>query len=590
MTVETADAVPKAAAGLRTKTGPGVRHRVVILGGGFAGVYTAKHLTRMLGSRRDVHVELLSEENYFVFQPLLPEVAAGSISPTHVVNPIRDIIPKAHFRWCKINRVDMLRKVVLVAQGEARALTEVPYDQLVFGLGKVSDFASMPGVSEHGLPMKDLGDAFRLRNHVFRCLELADIEEDPAEKQALLTFVVAGGGFSGVETTGELSEMMHKCLRSFRRIAMADVRLCLVHSGDAVLNQLAPNLGRAAERILRRRNIELILNTRVRAATRHGVYLSNGRFLPTRTFVCTVGNAANPVAKEMLDKGGFVEGKIEGRGVGVLATDLTLACTNRPGYWAVGDNAGVPDPVSLDQLCPATAQFAVRQAKTCARNILATIDGRPLAKFRFKTFGMLASLGRRAAVADIMGMPFSGFLAWCVWRAVYFVKLPGIVRRLRVAVDWNLELLFPRDITQIQTTKTDHLRLDHYEPGELIINKHEIGREVFIMKSGEVEVFQPGENGQAETVVAKLGAGEVFGEKALLDDLPRGASVRATTAVDVLTISRDDFVAIVSKFPPLDDYFEKLMKERYPADLPATASLVERLATPVALPGMNSAG
>src|SRR4051794_14371065 len=272
MTAETAPPAPP-------KPKADARQRVVVLGGGFAGVYTAKHLTRMLGSRQDVHVELLSGENYFVFQPLLPEVAAGSISPTHVVNPIRDLIPKAHFRWCKIIRVDTARKVVLVAQGEGRALTEVPYDHLVLGLGKVSHFASMPGVGEHALPLKDLGDAFRLRNHVFRCLELADIEEDPAEKQALLTFVVAGGGFSGVETTGELSEMLHKCLRSFRRLDMADVRLSLVHSGDAVLNQLPENLGRAAEKILRKRDIELILNTRVRAATRHGVYLSNGRFL-----------------------------------------------------------------------------------------------------------------------------------------------------------------------------------------------------------------------------------------------------------------------------------------------------------------------
>ena len=154
-------------------------------------------------------VELLSEENYFVFQPLLPEVAAGSISPTHVVNPIRDIVPKAHFRWCKVNRVDTERKVVLVAQGEARALTEVAYDHLVFGLGKVSDFSVMPGVSAHALPLKDLGDAYALRNHVLRSLELADIEDHAKEKEALLTFVVAGGGFSGIETIGELSEMLH---------------------------------------------------------------------------------------------------------------------------------------------------------------------------------------------------------------------------------------------------------------------------------------------------------------------------------------------------------------------------------------------
>jgi len=559
-------------------------HRIVILGGGFAGVYTAKHLTRLLGSRRDVHVELLSEENYFVFQPLLPEVAAGSISPTHVVNPIRDIVPKAQFRWCKVNRVDTERKVVLVAQGEARALTEVAYDHLVFGLGKVSDFSVMPGVSAHALPLKDLGDAYALRNHVLRSLELADIEDDAQEKQALLTFVVAGGGFSGVETIGELSEMLHKCLRNFRRIAFSDVRLCLVHSGTVVLNDLSPSLGRAAEWILRRRNIELVLGTRVRAATRHGVYLQNGRFLPTRTFVCTVGNAPNPVVKEVIARGGFVESRINGRGIGVFETDLTLACTNRPGYWAVGDNAGVPDPTKPGRLSPPTAQFAVRQARTCAENIIASIDGRPLRKFRFKALGVLASLGRRAAVADLLGVPMSGFLAWCLWRAVYFVKLPGIVRRFRVAMDWNLELLFPRDITQIQMTKQNRLRLDHHEPGEIIINKHEIGRELFIIKSGEVEVFEPGQAASPETVVATLKAGEVFGEKALLEDMPRGASVRARTAVDVLVMSRDDFAAIVTEWPLLADYFDRLMKERFPDELPAAETLIEHLAKPVILP------
>jgi NADH:ubiquinone reductase (H+-translocating) len=190
-------------------------------------------------------------------------------------------------------------------------------------------------------------------------------------------------------------------------------------------------------------------------------------------------------------------------------------------------------------------------------------------------------------VADILGMPVSGFLAWCAWRAVYFFKLPGVVRRLRVAIDWNLDFFFPRDITQIQTAKVNRLRVDHYEPGEVIIAKHEIGREVFLIRSGEVEVFQPAEDGSAERTVATLREGEVFGEKALLDDLPRGASVRAGSAVDVLVMSREDFGAVISKFPPLDDYFDTLMKQRYPDDLPTAASLVERMAQPVAFPGRD---
>lgn len=546
------------------------KHRVVVLGGGFGGVYAAKYLTGLLGKRRDVHVELLSEENYFVFQPLLPEVAAGGVHPNHVVNPIREIVPKAQFRWCKVVDVDCERKVVRALQGEARELVEVPYDHLVFALGKVSDFSSMPGVAEHALAMKDLSDAFKLRNHVFRCLELADVEDDPQERAAQLTFVVAGGGFSGVETIGELSELLHKCLESFPNLTPEDLKLILVHSRDTLLPEMSPDLGKAAGRILGKRGVELAMNARVRAATRHAVYLSNGRAIPTRTFICTVGNAANPVVKATLSRFGFAEGKANGRGVGVFETDLTLACTGRPGFWAVGDCAGVPDPHNAGALCPATAQFAIRQAKTCAHNILATVDGKPLRSFSFKALGLLASLGNRSAVADMMGVRFSGFPAWFAWRTVYLSKLPGFVRKLRVALDWSLDLFFPRDITQIQTLKAERLRVDHYEPGEVILNKNEIGRELFIVKSGEVEVYDPAIDGEAEHVIATCARGEVFGEKALLVEGPRTASVRAKTAVDVLVMSRTDFRQMVQHFPALDDFFNALMHERYPELLDPT--------------------
>ena len=348
------------------------------------------------------------------------------------------------------------------SQGEGRALVRVPYDHLVFALGKVSDFSSMPGVNEHALPLKDLGDAFVLRNHVFRCLELADIEENAAEKRALLTFVIAGGGFSGVEMTGELSELLYKCIARFKNVEMEDVRICLIHSRDLVLPEMSPELGRAADRILRKRGIEMIMNARVRAASRYGVYLADGQFVPARTFICTIGNAANPVASEILKGGGFTEGTVKGRGVGVFATDRTLACAGRSGYWAVGDNAGVPHPQNEGELSPPTAQFAIRQAKICARNILAAIDGRPAENFAFSNLGMLASLGRRRAVAEVYGIRFSGFLAWLAWRAVYFTKLPGAVRRLRVALDWTLDFFFPRDITQIQIPPAKRLRIDHY--------------------------------------------------------------------------------------------------------------------------------
>src|SRR4051812_43982044 len=280
--------------------------RVVVLGGGFAGVYTAKYLTEMLGSRADVQVELLSEENYFVFQPLLPEVAAGGIAATHVVNPIRELVPRARFRCCKIRSIDLAGKRVLVSQGEGLELVSVRYDHLVFCLGKVTSFAMMPGVSEHALAMKDLSDAFKLRNHVIRCLELADIETDPAQKKALLTFVVAGGGFSGVETLGELHELVERSLKYFPRVAHHEVEFKLIHSQKLILPEMPEKLGKAAQQILEKRGVEMILGARVRAASREHVYLSDDRSIRTRTFVCTVGNAPNPIAKHTIAAGAFV--------------------------------------------------------------------------------------------------------------------------------------------------------------------------------------------------------------------------------------------------------------------------------------------
>jgi NADH dehydrogenase len=537
--------------------------RVVVLGGGFAGVSAARSLTRMLGRRGDVQVELLSEENYFVFQPLLPEVAAGSINPNHVVNPIRELIPKVRFRWCRVSGVDCMRKVVTVMQGEGRQLLEIGYDHLVFALGKISDVSSMPGVENHGLAMKNLGDAFRLRNHVLRCLELADISDDPGEKSALLTFVVAGAGLSGVETIGELSEMLRRCIASFGNIDAEEVRFVLILAHDRVLPEMAASLGRSAEAILRKRKIEMIVNARIRAATRHGVYLSIGRFVPTRTLVCTVGNVANPVVRSLIDAGGFVEGRFRGRGIGVLATDATLQCVGKPGHWAVGDNAGVPDPEDAETLCPPTAQFAVRQAKTCARNILATVDDRPLTPFHHRNMGMLASLGRRSGVADVLGIHFTGFPAWIAWRSFYWSQLPGLARKTSVMLDWMLALFFPRDIAQIRAADADRLRVDHYEAGETIFEQHEIGREAFIVQSGEVEIIHPGGPDAPEVPVAVLGKGEVFGEMALLEDRRRNAGARARSPVDLLVIPRDGFSALVHQFPVLDQYFRGLMNERH---------------------------
>ncbi|WP_394840186.1 FAD-dependent oxidoreductase [Pendulispora rubella] len=539
---------------LRLPNGP---TRVVILGGGFAGVHTAKYLTSMLGHRKDVEVELLSEENYFVFQPLLPEVAAGGIAATHVVNPIRELVPGVRFRCCEIRSVDLQRKCVVVSQGEGLELVGVQYDHLVFCLGKVTSFERMPGVAEHALAMKDLSDAFRLRNHVVRCLELADIELIPERKRALLTFVVAGGGFSGVETIGELHELVERSLKYFPRIDKKEVRFQLIHSQTRLLPEMPEGLGMAARKILEKRGVEMVLGTQVRAASRENVYLTDDRVIPTRTFICTVGNAPNPIVKRTILEGGFTEAKLNGREIGVFETDGMLQCLGKPGYWAVGDCAGVPSPTGKG-FCPPTAQFAVREAKACARNILATIDRKPMVTFAFKALGVLASLGQRSAVAQVLGIELTGFVAWFMWRTIYLFKLPGFVRRLRVALDWTLDLFFPRDITQMDGFRPRRLNVHHYEPGEAIVRKGQLGREFYIILKGSVEVLA------GSTLVARLGTGEVFGERALLEDKPRAATVCALGEVDLLVMSRSDFRAMVTSFPVLNAYFMNLLRERHP--------------------------
>jgi NADH dehydrogenase len=541
-----------------TELEAGRRTRVVVLGGGFAGVYTAKYLTAMLGRRDDVEVELLSEENYFVFQPLLPEVAAGGIAATHVVNPIREIVPKARFRCCTIKGIDLQKKRVLVSQGEGLELIAVPYDHLVFCLGKVTNFSAMPGVAEHAFAMKDLADAFELRNHVIRCLELADIETDAERKKALLTFVVAGGGFSGVETIGELAELVERSLRYFPRVAPSEIRFELIHSQERILPEMPEKLGVSARRVLEKRGVGMILGARVRAASPDAVWLADGRSIATRTFVCTVGNAPNPIAKHTIAAGGFRQAESNGRPIGVFLTDATLQCVDKPGYWAVGDCAGIPSPTGKG-LSPPTAQFAIREAKTCARNVVAAIDGKKKVPFAFKALGILASLGKRRAVAEVLGIRLTGFIAWFLWRSIYLSKLPGLVRRLRVALDWTLDLFFPRDITQLQVFQQQRLHVHHHEPGETIVRRGQVGRELYVVLAGEVEVVDEG-----GACIAKLGAREVFGERALLEDTPRTATVRAVGAVDVLVMSRPDFRAMVSSFPVLDDYFADLLRKRHP--------------------------
>jgi NADH dehydrogenase len=411
------------------------RPRVVIVGGGFAGVSVARRLEHRSLRGRPADVTLISSSNYLLFTPMLAEVASGALEPAHISAPVRAAIPNTRFQHGTVDAVDTRQRVVRVDTGSGPPQV-IPYDHLVLAVGSVPHFMDLPGVAEHSLTLKNLDDAMRLRNHVITMLESADqLPAGSPARTALLSFVVAGGGFAGAETVAELFDLVHGVLHFYPRISPDEVRFTLVNSGR-ILPELSEELSEYALRRLAARTIEFRLGVRVAGATAWEVHLGNGERLATRTFVWTAGNRPGPLVARL---GG------EHARNGALVTDAAFRVVGLDGVWAVGDCAQIPDPDSGGSY-PPTAQHALREGKALADNIAAVIGGRAPAPFRFRTIGLLVVLGHRTAAAEIRGLRFSGLVAWLMWRGIYLSKLPGAEKRLRVLFDWMLDLAFPRDI------------------------------------------------------------------------------------------------------------------------------------------------
>lgn len=409
--------------------------RILVLGGGFAGLYTAMELEKASVRNPELEVTLINRENFSLFTPMLHEVAASDLELTAIVNPLRKMLSRAKFFEGEVKAIDLPRKQVIVAHGFDDHQHSIPYDQLVIGLGSVTNLYELPGLDERTLTMKSLGDAIRLRNHLIARLENAD-SECVIEKSPLLTFVVAGGGFAGVETVGGLNDFVRDVLPSYSHLSEGMLRVVLVHAGPVILPELGEKLGAYAQKKLARRGVEIRVNTRVHALPTRGVHLSDGTTIESHTVVWTAGISPNPLLQELPCK------KERGR----LVVDQFLEVVGWPGVWALGDCAAVPD--SSNKPYPPTAQHAVREAKVLARNITAAIRGDPRKPFVFSTIGQLAAIGKRTGVANILGTNFSGFIAWWIWRTIYLSKLPRFEKKLRVALDWTLDLLFSKDIVQ----------------------------------------------------------------------------------------------------------------------------------------------
>ena len=414
--------------------------RIVILGGGFGGIAAARELDRAVGDDPGVRVTLVNRDNFFLFTPMLHEVAASDLDLTHIVNPIRKLFRRVTLFTGEVEGIDLERRRVTVSHGEGHHHHELPYDHLVIALGTVTNFFGLEGLAEHACTMKSLGDAVHLRNRLIRLLEEADFECASAVREPLLTVVVAGGGFAGVETIAGINDFVRHAARFYTRLRDARLRMVLVHPGSVLLPELDPALGRYAAQKLGARGVEVRLGVKVTRATGDAVELSDGTLIRTHTVVWTAGTTGNPRVGALPCAG--AQGRVR--------VDGTLAVPGWPGVWALGDCALVPDPHTGGLYAP-TAQHAIRQGTRVARNIVAALRGRSPEPYTYRAVGQLAAIGRRAGVAQLFGMKFSGFPAWWLWRTIYLGKLPRLEKKVRVALDWTLDLLFSKDFVQYST-------------------------------------------------------------------------------------------------------------------------------------------
>ena len=421
-------------------------HRVLILGGGFAGVMTAQALERRLGRRTDVEVWLVSRDNFMLFTPLLPEVCSGALEPRHVVSPLRGMLRRPS-SWCitaDVESVDLDGSAVTV-MGRDGDLHTLRYDTLVLALGGVTYGFGIPGVEEHTVGMKSLADAFSLRNRMIEILERADLEEDPDEKRAQLTFVVGGGGFSGVETAGEVEDFIQRVRkRYYPKLRRTDVSAHLVEARDRILPEMPGPMGDYARRRLEQRGYEVLTGMPIKEVRENAVVIGEGpaqRTIPTRTVIWTAGVRPSPLVARI-----GVEVDRAGRAI----TAATMA-TSRPGVFAIGDCALIPNVDDPDgPPHAATAQNAVREAKALAHNVLAHIDGKPPRPFRYRPLGQLASIGHHTGVGVVFGVPVRGLLAWFMWRGYYWSRTPGFNRKVHVGLEWLLTSIFGTDPVQLK--------------------------------------------------------------------------------------------------------------------------------------------
>jgi len=532
------------------------KRHVVIIGGGFGGAFTAKHLRRY--APKGWKIELINSTNYFVFQPLLPEVASGTISAPDAVTPLRYMLPGVKVRMAEVISVDRNAKQIHYLQGSRRIPLSLQYDDLVLAIGQQTNLAYTPGFEEHSFSMRDLADAHQLRNHVIQCLENADVTENQDLKRRLLTFVVAGGGFSGVETVGEMVEMIDRTLKFYPNLQSKDIKTVLVQRGDRILPELLPRLGEYARKKLAKRGIQILLNTSIKSATATAVFMDDGSRIETQTLLTTVGNGPRPITESLgieLERG-------------KIPVNQYLQVLDDEHVWCLGDAALIPlsKKDSDTQYAPPTAQFAVQEARCLAKNIVALQQKRLLTSFNFRAKGSLASIGNYKAVAEVFGVRLSGLFAWLLWRGLYIGMLPGFSTRLRVALNWLFDYFLPRSIVQISNFKQSATSYRCYARGDVVFRPGQLVDGFYTIISGYLESRIP-DSKTGEDFVRLLGPGDHWGERSLTDNFETQGLLMAVEDTRVLILKQKDFNNLRNAFPALDEYFKHISDKIYAPSL-----------------------
>lgn len=518
--------------------------RVIVIGGGFAAVTFAKTLrSKVRGS--ECEILLFNRENHMVFHPLLADVAGASINPDAAAAPLRQMLPGVGCRTERVQRIDLHSSEIEFDDGQG-ALTRLHYDHIVIACGAESNLGIIPGMSEHAFAFKVMRDAVDLRQHIVRQMEYAEVSSDPDSRRRHLSFIIVGAGFSGVEVAGEINELVRSSTRFYRNFRKEDIAVTLVHSQGQILPEVAPKLREFARKKMEKAGITILLNARAVAATHEGVELNDGRMLKGATIVCAIGTATSPIV-QALDVP-------EERGR--IRTTPEMRIEGQTNAWAIGDCAYIINAFDNKPAAP-TGQFAERQGRQAALNLIRIVNGEATKPFHFKALGQLCSIGGYQAVAEMLGVHVSGFLAWLMWRGVYLFKLPTWSRRIKVALDWSWDVLFPRDLSFLNTDTTQQVTHAYYRPGNFIHRQGEPARTFSIIEEGQVEVLQKDPGTSDTKVVAVLGKGDFFGEGALLGNRPHETSIRARTAVRLRQVGSVIFAQVAGSFAPLRELVVK---------------------------------